>query len=378
MTSPAAAARHQRPEDFHPLEVIPFFRRWRSGVLRDVLYTFIWNCGFGILFWLMGGMFRPASFNPGALLAALLFANSIGYTLHAIFLLTGTLRIDARIRRYGMAVTAAYYTVLCTLGVVIGVAIIFAAGGETWGFRWMLRPQWIASMGVSSAIISIVIAAIFFSRERQARAEAELERERLRTERIEREAAAAHLRALQAQVEPHFLFNTLANVTSLVDTQPATAKRMLESFNLFLRSSLAATRVERTNLGAEGELIGAYLDVLQVRMGERLRYAIAIAPELAGFELPSMLLQPIVENAIRHGVEPKVEGGRVSLQARRDGDQVVVEISDTGVGFAPTTRGGLGLTNVRDRLRLIYAERASLEIAENPGGGTVVTLRLPR
>ena len=218
---------------------------------------------------------------------------------------------------------------------------------------------------------------IFFWRARHAGAEAALERERSRSERVEREAALANLRALQAQIEPHFLFNTLANVSSLVDPDPAKAKRMLESFNRFLRASLAGTRTESTTLGAEADLIAAYLDVLQVRMGTRLRYAVEIPPELQGFALPPMLLQPVVENSIRHGLEPKIEGGEVVVRARRDGTQAVVDIADTGVGFAAVTRGGVGLTNLRDRLRALYGERASLSVGENAGGGAVVTLRLP-
>jgi sensor histidine kinase YesM len=125
--------------------------------------------------------------------------------------------------------------------------------------------------GGSSLVISAILAAIFFARERQARVEAALERERTRAERVEREAALATLRALQAQIEPHFLFNTLANVASLIDSDPALSKRMLERFIRFLRASLAATREETTTLADEGDLIDAYLDVMEVRMASRMR-----------------------------------------------------------------------------------------------------------
>ena len=363
-------------DDFHPLEVIPFFRRWRPGLARDLLYTLIWNCGLGAIFWGIGSMFRPGSLGLDDLRANLLVANTIGYTLHLMFFLTGRAGVDRRVRSRGGPVAAAYYTVVSMAGVVIGF-VIFAAIFNPSALNWLLRPRWVATMALSGAIISSIIAAIFFAREREARALAALEGERLRIERAEREAALANLRALQAQIEPHFLFNTLANVASLVDTDPAQAKRMLESFNRFLRSSLAATRMDRTTLGAEGRLIGAFLDVLQVRMGERLRYHVDIAPGLAHFELPPMLLQPVVENAIRHGLEPKVEGGEVAVRAWREEGEVRIEVRDTGVGFAPTTRGGLGLTNLRDRLRLLYGERAGLDIREAGPSGTVVTVRLP-
>jgi sensor histidine kinase YesM len=222
-----------------------------------------------------------------------------------------------------------------------------------------------------------VLASISFGRERQARAETALERERLRAERVEREAAHATLRALQAQIEPHFLFNTLANVASLIDSDPALSKRMLERFIRFLRASLAATRAETTTLAAEGDLMAAYLDVIQVRMGARLRYSIDIEPSLASFSLPPMLLQPVVENAIRHGIEPRVEGGEVAISATREGDCAMIRVSDSGVGFAQSTRGGTGLTNLRDRVRLLYGERGAIQIAERPGGGTTVTLKMP-
>ena len=112
-------------------------------------------------------------------------------------------------------------------------------------------------------------------------------------------------------------------------------------------------------------------------MGTRLRYTIDVPPELAAHALAPMLLQPVVENAIRHGLEPKVEGGEIRLAARREQGDIVVEVRDTGVGFAATTRGGVGLTNLRERLRGLYGERASLAIGDNAPVGTVVTLRLP-
>jgi LytS/YehU family sensor histidine kinase len=364
------------PNEFHPLEVIPFFRRWKCSPLRDIAYTFIWNSLLGSIFWALGGIFRPSSMSVQNLVTSVLIANAIGYTLHAMFLVTSRLGVDRWVRGQGAVVTAAYYTVVSTLGVVVGFTVV-ALAYDSQALQWILRPRWLAAMGVSSLLISNILAAIFFARERHARAEATLALERERSERIEREATLANLRALQAQIEPHFLFNTLANVESLVDADPAAAKRMLQSFNRFLRASLAATRTESTTLGADAELIGAYLDVLQERMGKRLAWQIDVPQELAGYALPPMLLQPVVENAIRHGLEPKVEGGQVALTARREGAQVRIDVADTGMGFAPTTRGGLGLANLRDRLRVLYGERAQLSIAENTPVGTLVTIALP-
>lgn len=376
MNTAAATQFDKRLDNFHPLEIFPFFRRWKCNPWRDLLYTLIWNCGLGIAFWLIGGLFKPDALALDNLAGNLIVANSIGYTLHAMFLLTGRLGVDRWVRGRGAVATTLFYTVMSTLGVVVGFTAV-ALALDPKALQWILRPRWLAVMGLSSAVISIIIAVVFYSGERRARAEADLARERERIERIERDAVLANLRALQAQIEPHFLFNTLANVTSLVDSDPAKAKRMLDSFIRFLRASLAATRTESTTLGADAELIAAYLDVLQVRMGKRLAYRIDVPQELSGFAMPPMLVQPVVENAIRHGLEPKIEGGEVAFSARRVDDQVRIEVADTGVGFAQATRGGLGLANLRDRLRLIYGERASLAIADNLPSGTRVSIAIP-
>ena len=375
MDSPISC-RGREPSSFHPLELIPYFRRFRPSRARDLLYTFLWND-------LLAAAFLAANSSMNARLPTLrgvwlyfVLANFVGFAIHALFSGGKVLGVDARVRRAGFVARMAYFTAVPLLGVIAGFQATDWVIGI--GFaNWLGDSHWIVSIAATSLTISLIVGAVLFAREREASAQAALQRERAQGERIQREALAANLRALQAQIEPHFLFNTLANVSSLVDREPANAKRMLDRFNRFLRSSLAATRSETTTLGAERELISAYLDVLQVRMGPRLAYRIEIAPDAEQFPIAPMLLQPVVENAIRHGIEPKVEGGRVDLEARREGDAVVIEIRDTGVGFAPTTRGGVGLTNLRDRLQGLYGERSSLAIGENRPCGTRVTIRIP-
>lgn len=364
------------PGDYHPLEAIPYFRRFRPSPWRDLLYTFIWNSLLAAGFIALTPFYSSRAVTVENAVAIFVISNAIGYTIHALFFAVGMLGLDKRLHAQGGWRVVAYYTVVATCGVI---------GGFVIGLQLLNRPmpgffgnpRNVLAILFNSLIISSIIAAIFFAREREAKARAALDAERLRAERVERQAALANLRALQAQIEPHFLFNTLANVASLVDSDPERAKRMLESFNRFLRASLAATRTDTTTLGADAELIAAYLDVLQVRMGRRLEYRIDVPPELAAFALPPMLVQPVVENAIRHGLEPKVEGGEVVFTARREGGRVKIEVADTGVGFAASTRGGLGLSNLRDRLRLLYGERASLAIADNQPSGTRVSIAIP-
>jgi sensor histidine kinase YesM len=360
----------------HPLEMFPYFRRFPCSLPRDLLYTFIWNGLFALFF------AATATVVNGKLPSLkwfgynFVFANCIGYTLHLIFHITSR-SIEPWIHSKGVVVAAAFYTGVSTLGVVIGVTLAQLALGINI-VPTLTSPGWLASVAAISLVISIVLTIIFFFRERSALAEAQLERERLRMANIEREAMFANLKALQAQIEPHFLFNTLANVVGLVDADPAKAKRMLESFIRFLRASLAATREERTTLGADFALIASFLEVIQVRMGERLSVKLEIPEALRSLELPPLLLQPIVENAVRHGLEPKVEGGTITLRAFERGGRVVVEVADTGVGFGATTSSGIGLANVRERLKLQYGDDAKLAIRDNPPMGTLVSIELPQ
>jgi sensor histidine kinase YesM len=374
-TRPAPAC--EDVDQFHPLEIFPVFKRIRPSVGRNLAYSFIWSTGFGLLIFAVGAIFAPQLPTREDFVWTFIFSNAIGFTIHGLYVLGDLSGLERWVRGRGHILKTLYYAGVSTVGVLLGYALVAVTLDSRLLRLWLKNPQWLAAFAFTSFLVSLVLSVIFFWRERHARAEAALQSERLRTERVEREATLANLRALQAQIEPHFLFNTLANVASLVDPDPAKAKRMLDSFIRFLRASLAATRTESTTLNAEGELIAAYLDVLQVRMGSRLAYRVDIAPDLGAFELPPMLLQPVVENAIRHGLEPKVDGGVVELSARAAPGRVHIEISDTGMGFAPTTRGGLGLTNLRDRLRLVYAGRASLSVAEASGGGTRVVIELP-
>jgi len=216
--------------------------------------------------------------------------------------------------------------------------------------------------------------------ERRMRRAAEMARQQEQIAAAGRLVAEARLRALQAQIEPHFLYNTLANVVGLIDSQPAKARRMLERFIDYLRASLAASRAEHATLGSECDLAGAYLDVLGVRMEQRLRWRIEIDPAARMLPMAPMLLQPLVENAIMHGIEPKLEGGEIVLRARLDAATLVVEVCDSGLGLragAPRPGGGVGLSNLRERLRQLYGGAAQLQLIENPAGGVTSRLLLP-
>ena len=230
--------------------------------------------------------------------------------------------------------------------------------------------------------VAFFVFTVLASGERRLKTEALVAQQNEQIAVAAKMLAEARLRALQAQIEPHFLYNTLANVVSLIGPQPQKAQHMLERFIDYLRASLDASRADQATLGAEVDLISAYLDVLAVRMGARLRYRIEIDDALRALPLSPMLLQPIVENAITHGLEPKVEGGDSLLRAQLDAGVLCITISDTGVGLAGDLTsnkpgGGVGMSNLRERLKHLYGSEARVELLENRPCGLTAKLLLP-
>jgi LytS/YehU family sensor histidine kinase len=203
------------------------------------------------------------------------------------------------------------------------------------------------------------------------------------TEGARRAAAETRLKLLEAQLEPHMLFNTLANLRALIGSDPPRAQAMLDRLIAFLRATLDASRADARahTLADEFARLADYLALMQVRMGARLQVRLDLPAPLRTQALPPLLLQPLVENAIRHGVEPKLDGGRIEVQARRDGDRLVLVVRDTGVGLdAPAQSGSrFGLQQVRERLAALYGERASLALqpAGDADGGAAARIELP-
>lgn len=210
---------------------------------------------------------------------------------------------------------------------------------------------------------------------------AQLAQARLAHEEAQRQASEARLRLLESQLEPHMLFNTLANLRALIGTDPARATAMLDRLNDFLRATLAASRTEagtgQHTLRAEFDRLHDYLELMAMRMGPRLRYDLDLPEALAAHPVPPLLLQPLVENCVRHGLEPSVHGGQIHVTARRHGDTLELVVSDTGAGCEPDAPAGFGLTQVRERLATAYAGRARMDWQAQPGAGTRTRLILP-
>ncbi|MCE3261434.1 MAG: hypothetical protein K0R43_513 [Pseudoduganella sp.] len=264
-------------------------------------------------------------------------------------------------------------------GVFIGSHLAAWLLGTEANFMRALRGQ----RGISALLFSVfatgTATAFFGARDRLSRARAEAAMEKARAEAVERQALQAQLQLLQAQIEPHMLFNTLANLQGLIAIDPVRAQSMLDQLIVYLRATLSAARAQRTTLGQEFALLDAYLGLMSVRMGARLSFSLDLPDALRGRELPPMLLQPLVENAIAHGVEPNVAGGHIQVVARAADGGVELLVSDTGRGLdaGPGKPGtGLGLANIRERLLGLYGERAALSLEAAPQGA-VARIYLP-
>jgi len=226
--------------------------------------------------------------------------------------------------------------------------------------------------------IGATVSYFFYSKARLKAHKEIIQQERITRLSSEKEALEANLRLLQAQIEPHFLFNTLSNVLSLIDTDPAKGKIMLSDLIHYLRTSLSRTLPATTTLDQEMDMCRTYLSIQKVRMGERLSFAIDFPDALSEEPLPPMLLQPLVENAIKHGLEPSVEGGEVFVEASEKDGMVRITVADTGAGLSAYEQAGIGLANVRERIRLIYGDKGRLLLEENTPHGVRAIIEVPK
>jgi hypothetical protein len=225
--------------------------------------------------------------------------------------------------------------------------------------------------------ISFIIAKSVISVNRALKARATRSEQEAQQASLSRQLMEAKLAAMQAQIEPHFLFNTLASVDHLIETDPSAASRMQKNLIAYLRAAIPQMRESSTTLGRETELCRAYLNILQMRMESRLRFEIAIPEELINAPVPPMMLPTLVENAIKHGLEPKPAGGEIRITAVRQEDKLKVSVVDTGMGFSDKPGSGVGLANVRERLQALYDGKAGLTIEPNSPQGTIATIEIP-
>jgi sensor histidine kinase YesM len=263
------------------------------------------------------------------------------------------------------------------IGFTLGDSVASWLLGQT-ANNYFLRSSWheIGVMFASALIPGLAITYFFYSRETLAAKESAVQT-------AQRQAAEHQLKLLESQLEPHMLFNTLATLRVLIASDPKRAQTMLDQLIGFLRGTLGASRASTHPLALEFARLGDYLALMQIRMGERLQIRFDLPADLAGLPVPPLLLQPLVENSIKHGLETKVEGGRIEVGAARVGDLLVLTVRDTGNGLSEAISDGtrFGLAQVRERLQTLYGPRATLSLANvderDAEGGTLATIHLP-
>jgi sensor histidine kinase YesM len=301
----------------------------------------------------------------------LVSALCVGYTSMLLFTWAGNVR-QARLPREAMQVLAV------VAGSFLGTLLAGLVKGRTLTHMFTERLAGVTiTMGLGIGFGCVVVAGMLL-RERHARDQARILRAESERHRLEKSVLEARLQLMQAQVEPHFLFNTLANVQHLVETDAPAASRVLSSLIHYLRAAVPQMREGATNLGREIDMARAFLEIQSVRMGSRLEFAIEVPDPLKDRAFPPMMLISLVENAIKHGVDPCCECGRVVIRAEEVDGRLRVSVADTGEGITPKKGGGVGLANIRERLKALYGASARLVLEENAPHGVVAFIEVPR
>ncbi len=263
------------------------------------------------------------------------------------------------------------------LGYTVGVWLGNLITGHDLPMPWQLQGRGGSGTLTFSLTIGVIITYLFWLRGR-------LDASLAQAAAARRLAAETQLKLLESQLEPHMLFNTLANLRALIGVDPPQAQAMLDHLIDFLRGTLQATRVEHHALSVEFARLADYLALMQVRMGDRLSTVLELPPELTDVPVPPLLLQPLVENAIKHGLEPQRGPGRLTVRAWRADDGLHLQVRDTGRGLTAAQRDGtaapgtgFGTQQVGDRLRTLFGERAGFRLTEPPEGGASADITLP-
>ncbi|PKM04312.1 MAG: hypothetical protein CVV16_05510 [Gammaproteobacteria bacterium HGW-Gammaproteobacteria-6] len=324
--------------------------------------------GIALLFNTLIALFLSVIDYGGSFLVNWLFSQCIGLTITACVELALRM-IKTRPWRLVALVIAV------TTGSLLGTQLAMLVTG-VYQFNGLLGQAFWQAV-VLGLVFGTGISLFAYYRERTLRSEQALDAERLKHLSADKARVETELRLLQAQVEPHFLFNTLAILRGLIGRDPVAGKQLLDHLIDYLRASLSHSRCEQATLGDELVLLEHYLTIMQFRMGARLAFSIEVLDELRGLPLPPMLLQPLVENAIRHGLEPKTGPCRIWVEAWQIDEGIQIEVIDNGIGFNTHGAAGTGLGNIRARLETLYDGRASLSVEDNDQGGVTATLRLP-
>ena len=351
-----------------------------GGGPPGAIQVFVWACANSAAGAAVGAAvaaFREGGFEPTILLISVLSGNVVGFTV-----LAATALLSPRLRAVGPWARVALLGLTLLSGSVAGTSLVIYLF-PLFVLRDVRQALAVASInGVLALIIGAVVHVYEGMRWRLAESLREVEEVRLVQAQLREQAALAELAALQARIHPHFLFNTLNTISSLVEDDPERAGEVVQGLAELFRYTFRAAGSHPVPLSEELEFVQRYLTVERARFGERLRIVREVDERALGAPVPGLILQPLVENAVGHGIAPLRRGGTVRITAKVEEGELRVEVADDGAGLrsaaADCIREGHGLANVRQRLLTLYGARGELEIAANPGGrGTVARLRLP-
>ena len=229
------------------------------------------------------------------------------------------------------------------------------------------------------SLLGAGVVGIYVYQRRAAASAARLHKASIERLALDRQMLEARLQVMRAQIEPHFLFNSLANVKRLCEENVEQGITMIDNLVRYLRAALPRLRASAATLGQEADLVHAYLDVQRIRMGNYLAYSLDVPPPLRELPFPPMMLLTLTENAIKHGLAPSADAGRIEITAQQTARELIVSVADTGVGFggAKTSGSGIGLANTRARLRALFGDGADLELCANQPRGVIARIRVP-
>jgi len=344
-------------------KMIPKIKFSRQSAINTLLFT----VGFNVLI----GLFLTAAGIGENLTVNLILSQCIGLSIClAVYLSLWLLKPATLFMRLLLV------TVAIIAGSVVGtLSGSFLTGSATTLFSASDNSFFQAIL--IGLLFGAVISYFFISRENLMAARALVQDERIKRLMVEKKMAESDLKRLQAQIEPHFLFNTLSTILSLLETDTTKGRAMLKDLTQYLRATLSKTRRDYADLGQEIEMITAYINIFKNRMGDRLCYSAHIPDSLKTVPFPSMLLQPLVENAIKHGLEPEISGGQIIITASEAANRLRIEITDTGRGLRATHPPGLGLANIKERLLALYDDDAHLFLEKNYPSGVKAVIEVP-
>jgi two-component system sensor histidine kinase AlgZ len=349
---------------------------WRK-TLRDLRWVLIVAAVIGVVLIVLVPVYRQS---PGHALAsfiiAIVYGSSIGGVMTLFFNRYGE-RLALRRAPLNWLLVIVALVALTAIGLLIAGLILVAVGLFDGRYYWAkfgddMRYAWIISLmiGVSISLYERLRGRL------EATTEALREKE-LAAERARQLATEARLSSLESRIHPHFLFNTLNSISALIQEDPPQAEKLVERLAALLRFSLDSNEQRTVPLEREMKITRDYLEIERVRFGERLRYSIDLPPSLGSMEVPPLAVQTLVENSVKHAIAPRRRGGQVRVAAHRTGQQLCVEVSDDGPGFARDALvAGHGLDTLHARLLALYDDRAALDIAIRDGH-TVVSISLP-